>query len=121
VIAIALVGSVPIILAAYSTQNASLFFLLSFMVQFVTASALGASAAASQALVQPQQRGVATAIFFLGTTLIGLALGPFLAGYVSEMSGSLALGVKWTLVASPFGLAAIIVAIRRVSGPASEL
>ena len=57
-------------------------------------------------------RGTATAILFLGTTLLGLALGPFMAGYVSESTGDLALGVKSTLVAAPLGLIALVLALR---------
>jgi MFS family permease len=58
-------------------------------------------------------RGVAAAIFLLGTTLIGLAFGPFTAGFVSEASGSLALGVMGNLAAVPIGLAALALAARR--------
>ena len=58
-------------------------------------------------------RGTATAIFFLGATLIGLAFGPFTAGYVSELSGDLGTGVIATLAFVPLGLAALVVALRR--------
>jgi MFS family permease len=86
--------------------------LLSFVTQMLTASALGAAAASSQALVLPRMRGVATATFFLATTLIGLGLGPFMAGYVSAISGdNLAVGVISTLVVTPFGLALLIGAL----------
>jgi MFS family permease len=78
----------------------------------VTSSALGASAAASQALVLPRMRGTAAAIFLLGTTLVGLAFGPFTAGFVSEATGSLALGVIGNLAAIPLGFAALAVAMR---------
>ena len=85
-----------------------------FVVQLVTSSALGAGAAASQSLVEPRMRGVATAIYFLGTTLLGLALGPFMAGFISEATGSLARGVLATLVVVPIGLVAVGVAVRRM-------
>ena len=111
-VAFGLLAPVPIMLTSYSTQSPSLFYLLSFAVQFATSSALGASAAASQALVLPRMRGTATAIFFLGTTLIGLALGPYTAGFISQASGNLALGVKATLLAVPVGLCGLAVALR---------
>ncbi len=57
-------------------------------------------------------RGTATAIFLLGATLIGLGLGPFMAGYISTISGDLALGVKASLVAVVPGLAALALALR---------
>ena len=112
VVAFGLLAPVPIVLTSYSTQSPALFYLLSFAVQFATSSALGASAAASQALVLPHMRGTATAIFFLGTTLIGLALGPYTAGFISQASGDLALGVKATLLAVPVGLCGLAVALR---------
>lgn len=121
VIGFGLVAPVPIVLVAYGTQSPTLFYVLSFAVQLATSSALGASAAASQALVLPRMRGTATAILFLGTTLLGLALGPFMAGYVSETTGDLALGVKSTLIAAPLGLIALMVALRRAPGASAAL
>ena len=112
VIAIGLAAPVPIVLAGYSTADPVVFLVCAFLVQMVTSSALGASAAASQALVLPRMRGIAAAIFLLGTTLIGLAFGPFTAGLVSELTGSLAIGVMANLAAVPFGVIALLAAIR---------
>ena len=114
VLSIALIGSVPTIAIGYSTSSVTLFLVCNFLVQFATSSALGAGAAATQSLVEPRMRGVATAIYFLGATLLGLALGPFMAGLISEKSGSLAEGVIATLVVVPIGLAALAVAVRKM-------
>ena len=67
------------IAVGYSTSSVTLFLICNFLAQFTTSSALGAGAAATQSLVEPRMRGVATAIYFLGATLLGLALGPFTA------------------------------------------
>jgi MFS family permease len=115
VVLVGLLGPVPLVLVGYRTSEATLFLACSFLVQMATSSALGASAAASQALVLPRMRGTATAIFFLGATLIGLAFGPFTAGYVSELSGDLGTGVIATLAMVPFGLAALALGITRYS------
>jgi MFS family permease len=112
VLAVGLAGPIPIVWIGYSTASATVFLVCAFLVQMVTSSALGASAAASQALVVPRIRGVSAAIFLLGTTLIGLAFGPFTAGLVSEATGSLALGVIGNLGAIPLGLAALALAMR---------
>lgn len=112
VLSIALLGSVPTIAVGYSTGSVALFLLCNFLVQLFTSSALGAGAAASQSLVEPRMRGVATAIYFLGATLLGLALGPFMAGFISEATGSLAQGVIATLVVVPIGLLAVGVVVR---------
>ena len=67
-------------------------------------------------------RGMATATFFLSTTLIGLGLGPFMAGYVSATnSDDLSLGVLSTLVAAPFGLVLLIAALKLVPEAAASV
>lgn len=113
VAAIALLGSVPLVLMGYTTASSTVFLICNFLAQAITASALGACAAASQALVHPRMRGTATAIFLLGATLIGLGFGPFVAGYISESTGELAKGVLASLVAVVPGLAALAHVIRR--------
>ena len=121
VIAFGLIAPIPIMLTAYGTRDAELFYLLSFAVQFATPTALGAAAAASQALVLPRMRATAAAIFLLGATLIGLALGPFMAGFVSQATGDLALGVESTLLAVPIGLGALFVAFRHAREASAAL
>lgn len=114
VLTIALIGAVPTIAIGYSTASVTLFLACNVLAQFATSSALGAGGAATQSLVEPRMRGVATAIYFLGATLLGLALGPFMAGLISETTGSLAQGVIATLVVVPIGLAALAVAVRKM-------
>ena len=109
---VALFASVPVFLVGYMADSLTVFLVCNFLAQFVTSSALGAGAAATQSLITPRMRGVATAIYLLGATLIGLSLGPFTAGYVSEMTGSLAQGVMATLAIVPVGLLATYVAVR---------
>jgi len=112
VVAIGLLAPIPLILIGYRTTDPTLFLICAFLVQMATSSALGAAAAATQSLVLPRMRGTATAIFFLGATLIGLAFGPFVSGLVSEWSGSLAIGVIGNLAMAPVGLVALGAAIR---------
>lgn len=108
----ALLAPIPLILVGYTTESITTFLVCNFLVQFVTASGLGACAAASQALVKPGMRGTAAAIFLLGPTLLGLAFGPFVAGYISETTGDLALGVIACLVVAIPGTIALVIAIR---------
>ena len=115
VILFGLLAPIPVVLVLYTTSDVTVFFVLAFIAQALTASALGAAAAASQALVLPRMRGVATATFFLATTLVGLALGPFTAGYVSAANGDdLSKGVLATLWVTPLGLALLVAAIKLV-------
>lgn len=112
VILFGLLAPVPVVYGAFTTDNVPVFYVLSFLANMLTASALGAAAASSQALVLPRMRGVATATFFLATTLVGLGLGPFMAGYVSATNGDdLSAGVTSTLIVTPFGFALLIGAL----------
>jgi MFS family permease len=113
VVLFGLLTTLPAIIGAYLADDFTTFAVLSFVAVVFYSSALGAAAAASQALVLPRMRGTATATFFIATTLVGLALGPFMAGYVSSVNGDdLAKGVLSTLVAAPIGVAFLIFAIR---------
>jgi MFS family permease len=103
---------------AFTAADALTFYVALPLAQLLTSTALGASAATTQDLVLPRMRGTATGTFFLGTTLLGLAIGPYLAGRVSVLSGELATGVLATLAVLPVGLAAGIAALRWV--PAAE-
>jgi MFS family permease len=118
---LALIGSVPVFLLGYSTASLTTFLVCNFLAQFVTSSALGAGASATQTMVLPRMRGVATAVYLLGATLIGLSLGPFTAGFVSEATGSLGSGIMTTLLVVPVGLAAVWTAFRRMPRPSEAL
>ena len=54
-------------------------------------------------------------------TLIGLSLGPFTAGYISERTGSLGTGVIAALAVVPLGLAAVAVTTRSMPGALARL
>ncbi len=84
------------------------------LANMLASSALGAAAATTQDLVMPRMRGTATATFFLATTLFGLALGPYLAGQMSVISGSLSIGVLSILVIVPVGIVLLLAAYRAV-------
>ena len=64
----------------------------------------GATAALAQELVLPRMRGSSSSAFSLWTLLIHLAVGPYAAGKVSEVTGSLSTGVLSIYVLAPFGL-----------------
>ena len=115
VILFGLLAPIPAMLVAFTTDTAVVFYIGNFFASFLAASALGGAAATTQTLVMPRMRATATATFFLGTTLIGLALGPYMAGFVSAKSGDeLGIGVMSTISIVPVGLIALIAAIRLV-------
>lgn len=115
VVLFGLVAPVPAMIGAYTADSFLMFAALNFVGVVLSSSALGAAAAASQSLVLPRMRGTATASFFLATTMVALALGPFMAGYVSSLNGdNLAIGMLSTLVVVPIGTIFLLAALRLV-------
>lgn len=107
----------PVVIA-FTTPEKTMFYVMLPLAQILGSCALGSAAAATQDLVLPRMRGTATAAFFIGTTLIGLALGPYLAGRIADLTGSLSIGILSLLVTLPIALGAAVAALRLV--PAAE-
>jgi MFS family permease len=115
VVMFGLLAPMPVVWLLFTTDDRTVFFVCASLSQFLAASALGAAAATSQSLVLPRMRGVATATFFLATTLVGLALGPFLAGWLSaQRGGDIPFGMRSILWAAPIGFLCLVIAIRLV-------
>ncbi len=114
VVAFGVLAPVIPLIFAFTTENVTLFYFLNFVLSLFGSSALGAAAATTQDLVLPRMRGTATATFFLSTTLVGLALGPYMAGQVSTITGSLSTGVLSMLVVAPIGTVLLYLAYRTV-------
>ena len=112
VMLIGAIGPVPFLAVSYTTDSLALFYILYFPMSILASSALGAAAATTQDLVLPRMRGVATATFFIGTTFIGLALGPYMAGRVSQATGDLATGVLSLLAAAPIAIICLLALYR---------
>jgi MFS family permease len=114
VVAITPILAAPFVVIAFTTGSAAVFYAGHFFAALFTSAALGGAAATTQDLVLPRMRGVATATFFLATTLVGLSLGPYLAGYVSTLTGDRSTGILSILVAAPISLGLLIFAYRQL-------
>ncbi|MCA1661056.1 MAG: MFS transporter [Novosphingobium sp.] len=127
VIVFGVVAPIVPIWIGYTTPNATLFYAMNFLAGMFGAAALGAAAATTQDLVLPRMRGTATAAFFLGATLVGLAFGPYMVGQISDMAGSrvdgrlvgdLRTGILSLIAVAPIALVLLFYAYRAV--PAAE-
>ena len=114
VILLGAVSPLPFLIWAFVTTDPATFYALNFVTGVLASAALGPAAATTQDLVLPRMRGTATATFFIGNALIGLALGPSLVGIVSDMSGSLRTGLFALLVVVPISIGLLILAYRSV-------
>ncbi|MFN3621042.1 spinster family MFS transporter, partial [Sphingorhabdus sp.] len=123
VIILGVLGPIIPIGIGYTTDNATLFYVMNFLAGMLGATALGAAAATTQDLVLPRMRGTATAAFFLGTTLVGLSFGPYMVGQISDLAGTmvdgklvgnLRVGILSLIAVAPVAIALLIAAYRTV-------
>ncbi len=118
VMLIAALGSLVFLLTSLAVESLQAYLVLTFFQIGVHIMWLGPTAASIQDLVLPRMRGAATAVFFLGTTIIGLGIGPYVVGLVSDVTGDLRFALGSTVIAIPLILIAIAVAWRTL--PAME-
>jgi MFS family permease len=112
---------VPFLVWTFTTDSLVIYYILNFVTGVLGSAALAPAAATTQDLVLPRMRGTATATFFLGNAMVGLGLGPSLAGIVSTMSGSLATGMLSLLIVTPISCALLFFAFRGVAKAESSL
>lgn len=97
---------------AFTTSDPVILYIGHFFAAIFTSAALGGTAATTQDLVLPRMRGVSTATFFVATTLVGLSLGPYMAGQVSSVTGDLSVGILSVAAVAPISALLLILAYR---------
>ena len=113
----ALAPLIPLAIS-FTTESLALFYALVLPMTVLSSLGLAASAATSQDLVLPRMRGMATAAYFLSITMLGLALGPYTVGRISEATGNLGLAVLSLIAVMPISAVALIMLYRWL--PAAE-
>ncbi|HEY1605742.1 MAG TPA: MFS transporter [Allosphingosinicella sp.] len=106
---------VPAIWVMFTTSDLAAFYLAVPIAQMFSSAWVGASVATLQDLVLPRMRATAGATFVLGTTMVGLALGPYAAGKMADVTHSLAAGIFWLFVVPPFTLLGLWLGSRRLA------
>ncbi|MFL6863898.1 MAG: spinster family MFS transporter [Allosphingosinicella sp.] len=112
---LAVVLPAPAVWYMFSTDSLAGFYLASPVAQFFGSAWVGAAIATLQDLVLPRMRATAGATYVLGTTMVGLALGPYCAGKMSVLTGSLSSGILSLYVVPPFTLVALWLGSRRLA------
>jgi MFS family permease len=102
----------------YTTPHVWAFYIANFAGTLFLTMWLGPIAATCQDQVLPRMRGTATALQFLATNLIGLGLGPYLVGLISDVTGDLRIAMLTMLLVTPVVLLLFQFAARRL--PSSE-
>lgn len=106
---------IPLIALMYTRVDLQTYLLLSPAVYFVTALSGGVCVAACQDLVLPRMYGTVGSVYLVGTTMIGLALGPYGTGKIATVTGSLQTGVLSMLLITPITLTALWLLSRRTA------
>jgi MFS family permease len=105
----------PAVLVMFTTKSPIAFYLATPVAQMFGSAWVGASVATLQDLVLPRMRATAGATYVLGTTMIGLAIGPYAAGKVADLTHSLAAGIFALYLVPPFTLAGLWLGARRIA------
>jgi MFS family permease len=111
---LAVVLPIPAVWYMFTTDSLGGFYIASPIAQLFGSAWVGAAVATLQDLVLPRMRATAGATYVLGTTMVGLALGPYFAGKVSVLTGDLSTGVLSLYVVPPFTLLALWLGSRRI-------
>jgi MFS family permease len=111
--ALATLVPAPFIWLMFTTDDLGLFLLFNIPLAFGSMY-VGIAAATTQDLVLPRMRGAATATYFIGTTLLGLGLGPYFTGAVSKATNDLGTGVLSLLLMAPFTLTCLYLVYRKL-------
>ncbi|HEV2866054.1 MAG TPA: MFS transporter [Allosphingosinicella sp.] len=106
---------IPIVAFLLTTDNLAAFYIVNPFAHMLASAWVGAAVATLQDLVLPRMRATAGATYILGTTMVGLALGPYYAGKMSVLTGSLPTGIAALYVMPPLTLLGLWIASRRIA------
>jgi MFS family permease len=112
---LAVVLPAPAVWIMFTTHDLSTFYFASPVAQLFGSAWVGAAVASLQDVVLPRMRATAGATYVLGTTMVGLALGPYFAGKMADVTQSLSAGIFWLYIMPPFTLVALYIGSRRIA------
>ena len=112
----------PLAFMLVQSESVTMAYVFNFIYQLFSAFWIGSAVALANELVVPRMRATASAYYILAVTFIGLALGPYTVGQISDRlakagaTGGHALGtaMKWSLLAYGIGLIFLFVSSRFV-------
>ncbi len=114
----ALLVSAVLLYVQFTTESRQLFLALLWIVNFLQIMWLAPIAATTQDMVVPRMRGTAAAVFFLGTNIIGLGMGPYCVGLIADVTGDLRFAMLSVLFVAPVTIGLLLYSARRL--PAVE-
>ena len=115
------VTPLPLLLWFLATDSARTAYILNFPISILAAMWIGAGASTITDLVLPRMRAVAAAFYILFITFIGLALGPYTIGWLSDATGSLATAMRLALCANGVACAFLLLSMRHLARDEASL
>ncbi len=112
---VSVVCAAPLTWLIFTTGSLRTFYWVFPASHFFGAMWVGAAVATLQDLVLPRMRATAGATYILGTTMVGLALGPYFAGKVADVAQSLQAGIFALYLIVPFTLTGLWLGARRIA------
>ncbi len=114
-------ASFPCAYFIFETDSITTLYILGFPFNFFSTLWIGAAASTVQDLVMPRMRGTASAAYLLVITFIGLALGPYSMGKMSESLDDLGTAVQIGVTSCLFGFVALFFAMRSLKEDQASL
>jgi MFS family permease len=106
---------IPLVAFMLTTDSLTAFYWVNPIAHVFASAWVGAAVATLQDLVLPRMRATAGATYILGTTMIGLALGPYYAGKMSVLTGSLPTGIAALYLMPPLTLLGLWIGARNIA------
>lgn len=101
-------------LVQFTTQSVSLFYIAFAVSTFFVPMWFAPNQATTQDLVTPRLRGTAFAMYSLGANILGLGLGPYTVGLISDATGDLRFAILCALGTLPFTILTLAYAARHL-------
>jgi len=111
---ISMIAPIPLLAIMLSATILDTFAIFFFFFQLLASLWAGVPGALAQDLVLPRMRGAAAASMALVMIVVSSGFGPYTAGKISEMTGSLATGIFSIQAVVPFAAALFLLAAKRM-------
>lgn len=112
---------IPLTLWMLGTENVTLAYFINIVLAGVSAVGAGVGASTVQDLVLPRMRGVASAFYLLVLTFLGVALGPYLVGQLSDTLGVLSTAMRLVLFSNVIAVVLFAFAARHLASDEDSL
>jgi MFS family permease len=112
---------VPLALWMLSTDSLVTAYVVNFPLSVGASMWIGAGASTIQDLVLPRMRAVASAFYILMLTFVGLALGPYTVGQLSDQLGDLPQAMRLAMLANGVGCVFLALAMRHLARDESSV